>query len=233
MHDLPLFIKLTEAKVNDKVLLDYVTLPPGSILVFDRAYRKYEMWASYTERGITWVTREIGDEYYETDKEIEISQECSENGIITDELITLGKGINKGTILKARRIYYKDTISGKELVFLTNNVLLTASQIADIYKRRWQIEVFFKRLKRHNPLRYFLGDNENAIKIQIWSALIADLLVQIIKDKLTRKWAFTNLSSIIKHHLMNYIDLFKFLNNPEEKLVISNDHDDIQLKLKL
>ena len=96
---------------------------------------------------------------------------------------------------------------------------MKASTIANIYKKRWQIECLFKRLKQNYPLKYFLGDNENAIKIQIWSALITDLLIKIVKDKVKRKWSFSNIAGMIRLHLMTYIHLIRFLQNPEKALI--------------
>lgn len=95
--------------------------------------------------------------------------------------------------------------------------------IANIYKKRWQIECLFKRLKQNYPLKYFLGDGENAIKIQIWCALITDLLIKIVKDKVNRKWSFSNIAGMIRLHLMTYINLIKFLQNPEK--VLTNYHN--------
>jgi hypothetical protein len=108
---------------------------------------------------------------------------------------------------------------------------MQASRIADIYKRRWQIELLFKRIKRHYPLRYFLGESENAIKIQIWCALICDLLVKIVKDKLKRPWSFANIASMIRLHLMTYINIFSFFNNPENALKHYNSQPQGQLSL--
>jgi IS4 transposase len=101
-------------------------------------------------------------------------------------------------------------------VFLTNHFDLEAEMIAQIYKKRWQIELLFKQLKQNFPLKYFLGDNENAIEIQIWIAMIANLLITLLKSKLKRNWAFSNLVSIIRQQLMNYIDIYAFLENPEK-----------------
>jgi IS4 transposase len=91
--------------------------------------------------------------------------------------------------------------------------VLTAEKIALIYKWRWQIELLFKQLKQNFPLKYFLGDNENAIEIQIWSALLANLLITLIKSKINRKWAFSNMVSIIRQQLMNYINIYSFLED--------------------
>ena len=118
--------------------------------------------------------------------------------------------------------FYLDPISGKKPIFFTNNTRIKASTIANIYKKRWQIECLFKRLKQNHPLKYFLGDNENAIKVQIWSALITDLLIKIVKDKVNRKWSFSNIAAMIRLHLMTYIHLIKFLQNPEKALINYN-----------
>ena len=115
-------------------------------------------------------------------------------------------------------IDFTDPASGKKFQFITNNTKLSPATIASIYQKRWQIEILFKRLKQNYPLKYFLGDSENAIKIQIWCALIADLLIKLIKAKADRKWSFSNLTSIIRIHLMTYIDLFAFLKNPDRAL---------------
>jgi len=123
-------------------------------------------------------------------------------------------------LAKARLIHFTDPQSGEKFQFLTNNIKLAPSTIAALYQKRWQIEILFKRLKQNYPLRYFLGDSENAIKIQIWCALIADLLIKLIKSLAGRKWSFSNLASIIRIHLMTYIDLFNFLKNPEKALQI-------------
>ena len=101
--------------------------------------------------------------------------------------------------------------------FITNNYELEADKIADIYKNRWQIETMFKRLKQNFPLKYFLGDNQNAIEIQIWVSLIIQLIMLVIQRKAERNWAYSNMMSGIRYHLMTYIDLFKFLKNPDSK----------------
>jgi IS4 transposase len=106
-----------------------------------------------------------------------------------------------------------------------------ALKIASIYKKRWQIELLFKRIKQAYPLKYFLGDSENAIKIQIWCSLLADLLVKIVKDKGRKKWSYANIASMIRLHLMSYVNLFKFLNDPEKALINYSDQNSSQLML--
>ena len=112
---------------------------------------------------------------------------------------------------------------------MTNNFDLQADKIANIYMKRWQIELLCKQLKQNFPLKFFLGDNENAIKIQIWCALIVNLLLTVIRKKIKRKWAFSNLASFCRLHLFNYIHLTKFLENPEKDWLKEYN---AQLKLK-
>ena len=123
--------------------------------------------------------------------------------------------------IKARLIKYYDAEKKRTFEFITNNTSFKPEIIADIYKHRWQIELLFKRVKQNFPLEYFLGDNANAIKIQIWASLIADLIIKYLKARLTRSWAFANLTSMVRIHLMSYFSLFKFLENPDRVLINS------------
>ena len=109
------------------------------------------------------------------------------------------------------------------MIYLTNNFELSAETIIDIYRKRWQIELLFKRIKQNFPLKYFLGDNVNAIEIQIWTVLIANLLMTLIKSSLTKsKLAFSTMISIVKNQLMYYVNLIKLLNNPIGTLIEQN-----------
>jgi hypothetical protein len=217
-EDVPRFVCLTEGKENDNIFPSKLTLSKGSIVTFDRIYYGFKPLAYWSKSGVTWVTRMHSLVAYTVQRRKKISPELSAAGIRSDEIILAGT-LKRKDKLPARRIIYKDPVSGKELIFLTNNTRMKAITIADIYKKRWQIECLFKRLKQNYPLRYFLGDNENAIKIQIWSALITDLLIKIVKDKVNRKWSFSNIAGMIRLHLMTYIHLIRFLEEPEKSLV--------------
>jgi len=129
--------------------------------------------------------------------------------------------IHINPIQKARLITFYDALSGKQLYFITNDFKFSASTIAGIYKRRWQIELIFKRIKQNFQLHSFLGDNENAIRIQLWCTFIGDLLVKIIKDQADKKkkWSMSNLSSLVRLHLGTYINLFEFICNPDKALL--------------
>ena len=116
---------------------------------------------------------------------------------------------------RARRIAYWDSENKRLFEFISNNFELSAEKIALIYKKRWQIELLFKQLKQNFPLKYFLGDNENAIEIQIWTAMLANLLITLVRSQIKRSWAFSNLVSIIRQQLMNYINVYGFLEDPE------------------
>lgn len=114
------------------------------------------------------------------------------------------------TKLVLRKIAFYDGILKRKFEFLTNLFDMRPDLVAAIYKLRCQIELLFKQLKQNFPLKYFLGDNENAIKIQIYSTLIVNLLATVVQKTLKRKWAFSNLVSFCKIHLFNYINIFSF-----------------------
>jgi len=114
--------------------------------------------------------------------------------------------------LKLRRVTYKAE-DGKTYIFMTNNFTLPADQIALIYKNRWMIELLFKQIKQNFPLRYFWGESENAIKIQVYCVLIAQLLMVVIRKKAATKKSFANMITVIRLHLMSYVDLLGFIKD--------------------
>lgn len=221
-QDIPCMVRFSASAAADSSFLKKIDLPKGSIVVFDRGYNHYATFNSFTERGITWVTRLRQTAAFEVMEERPITDNQKEKGIIRDQIIILGKSNrtdNRRIKVKARLIGYKDPQSGKCLEFLTNSIKMAPSTIAGLYRKRWQIELLFKRLKQNYPLKYFLGESENAIKIQIWCSLIADLLLKIVKKGCAAKWSFSNLTSMIRLHLMTYIDLLAFLHCPEKSLL--------------
>ena len=160
------------------------------------------------------MTRQKDNAVYTSLNELDIKEEV-DNGVLKDERIQLIK--KDGKPFELRRIAYWHSPHKKVYEFITNNFELEPDKIAEIYKNRWQIESMFKRLKQNFPLKYFLGDNQNAVEIQIWVSLIVQLLMLVIQRKAERKWAYSNMISVISYHLMTYIDLFKFLKNPDSK----------------
>ena len=219
-HCIPEVVFMSQAKENDRVFLSKVNVPKGSILVFDKGYFKYSQWQEWTNQGIYWVTRMKEDSYYQVLEDREVNDKQKSNGVISDQIILLGRGTTNTTmVIQARRIVYYDKQKKKTFQFVSNHEKFSCSHIADLYKKRWQIETFFKSIKQNYQLRYFLGDNENAIRIQIWCSLIADLLVKIIKTAVKkRSWAVSNLRSLLRIHLGTYVNLWRFLKSPEKAL---------------
>ena len=221
-ENMPSLVRYSSAARHDKNFLKHIDLAKGSIIVFDRAYNDYKQYARFTKDEIIFVTRQKKNAVYQQGEGFEIPNKA-DSGVQKDEEIFLTyKEDKEEKQLRARRIEYYDKQANKTLVFITNSFDLKAQEIADIYKKRWQIETLFKQLKQNFPLKYFLGDNENAIKIQIWVCMIANLLVTLIKNRVKRKWAFSNLVSLIRMHLMDYINIYKFLENPEKSWIDAN-----------
>ena len=190
------------------------SLAPGSIITFDKGYVDYAQYEAFTKSKIWYVTRLKDNALYQAREEYDIPDDA-DSGVLKDEEIILYYGEKKKQEHRARRIAYWDNENGRLFEFITNNFELPAEKIALIYKKRWQIELLFKQLKQNFPLKYFLGDNENAIEIQIWIAMLANLLITLVKSIVKRSWAFSNLVSIIRQQLMNYINIYGFLEDPE------------------
>ena len=214
-QDVPCMIRYSAAAANDSQYLKEVQLPKGSIIVFDRGYYDFTAFNRFTNDNITWVTRRRKLFTYEVLKQYTITD--NDGSIISDEQIQLGW--RSGIKVIARLVIYKDVASGEQYEFISNNFKMKPDTIAKLYQKRWQIELFFKRMKQSYPLKYFLGDSENAIKIQIWCTMIADLILKIVKKGAAVKWSFSNLASIVRLHLMTYIDLSGFLKSPERALL--------------
>lgn len=223
-ENIPVFIRITEARMSDKTFLNYVNLPENTVVVMDKGYNMYNVYASWGQKGIKYYTRINKAAVYNVIEETTINEENKNKGVLKDQRIILGnpRTQNKAPLQEARLVQYKDPISLKTFEFLSNDMENEPIEIAEMYKRRWQIEIFFKRFKQNFPLNYFLGDNENAIKIQIWCSLIADLLIKIVMDRTARKnrkWSFANLCGFIRLHLGTYINMYAFLRNPEKALL--------------
>jgi len=212
LEDVPQLVRFSSAARHDHSFLSELELAKGSFVVFDKGYTDYKQYHSWSGQGIFFVTRQKDNATWEQVQEYDMDDSV-DTGVIKDEQIMVNKD---GQDILLRRIAYYHVAQNRTYIFLTNNMELPADKIAEIYKNRWQIESMFKRLKQNFPLKYFLGDNQNAIEIQIWVSLIAQLLMLVVQRKAARQWAFSNMVSIIRYHLTSYIDLFSFLNNPEK-----------------
>lgn len=237
-NNVPAFVYISEAKENDLVFYQKVTLPRGSTVVMDKAYIKYEQFKKWTEQGVRWVTRLRNDACVELLEQYPIAPSTLAQGVLADKKIRLGRPSNARItpLIDVRLVVYYDAEKDRSFDFISNDFECSALEIAAIYKKRWDIELLFKRIKQAQPLKYFLGDTSNAIQIQIWAAFICDLLIKIVqhhvnKNKL-RRWSYANLAAMVKHHLMTYINLIPFLINPEKALLNYHPPDQQQLGLK-
>lgn len=213
LEDVPCLVRFSSAAIHDHTFLKELNLEKGSFIVFDKAYNDYLQYLQWTKDDIYFVTRQKDNAVYKSIAEFDLSETTSD-AVLKDERICVQK---KDKTIELRRIAYWDSKKEKVYEFITNHFDLEPDKVAAIYKHRWQIETMFKRLKQNFPLKYFLGDNQNAIEIQIWCGLIIQLLMLVIQRKTTRKWAYSNMVSMVRFHLMTYIDLFKFLENPNKK----------------
>lgn len=226
MEDVPCLVRFSNAATHDHTFLKELELKKGSFVVFDKAYNDYQQYSNWTNAAIYFVTRQKENAAYKSVVEFDPEDQTSDH-ILKDEVISVQK---KELTLELRRIAYWDEENQKVYEFISNNFLLSPEKICDIYRHRWQIETMFKRLKQNFPLKYFLGDSPNAIKIQIWCGLIVQLLMLVVQKRTKRNWAYSNMISMVRLHLMSYIDLFSFLENPTQKWdYLTTKPPDIQL----
>jgi hypothetical protein len=209
------FIRMTEAKEHDRKFLYHLTLPANSWLVFDKAYNVYAQFIKWTTKKIWFVTRMKDNAVFHVTKVlIDNTKKKNALGILKEQYITIGVKTGKAEEqrLRLRRITYKIK-DGKVYVFITNNFTLPATQIATIYKNRWMIELLFKQIKQNFPIRYFWGESENAIKMQVYCVLMAQLLMVVIRKKAATKKSFANMITVIRLHLTSYISLLDFIKD--------------------
>jgi hypothetical protein len=217
-HDgyLPVFVRITEGREHELLTLRKLHFGRGTIVAFDRAYIDYHMFEEWSERGVFFVTRMKKNANWWTDRR---------KSVYTPS----GKIVRKDEIGEfhiwhaGRKIvhpYRKVTVwveeKQEELVLLTNNFKLAASTIAAIYKDRWQVELFFKALKQNLRIKTFVGTSANAVHIQIWTALIAMLLLKYLQFRSTITWALSNLVALLRWNLFTYRDLWVWINKPTD-----------------
>jgi len=208
------FMRITAAKVHDKNFLKDIQVPEYSMLVFDKAYNYYKQFSEWTDRNIYFVTRQKNNAVYQVLEMISEKQlSKKEAGVNKEETIEVsykqGKEIK---MLKLRRVCYQDE-KGRKYIFICNNFIITAEEIALIYKKRWGIELLFKKMKQNFQLHYFYGENENAIRTQVWCTLIAQLLLTVLQKKAEVKKAFSTVATLVRIHLVSMLDVYELLKN--------------------
>jgi hypothetical protein len=217
-EQVPQLIHFTDAATHDHTFLSKLKLKPHQIAIFDKAYVDYKQYDKWTKEDIHFVTRLKDNALFGELQDLDISDSCPA-GYIKDEKISIKyKDENKKEqTIELRRVVYYDEPKKKILQFLTNIFDMNTEQIGLLYKQRWQIELLFKQLKQNFPLKYFLGDNENAIKTQIWCTLIANLLFTKIKKSIKEKISFSNLVSFARQHLFSYHKLVDLIEKSEKE----------------
>ena len=213
----PSDIRFTSAATNDSFMLKPSTLSKGEIMAMDRAYVDYEKFEQLTQRGVTYVTK------MKKSLKFSVQEDCmwqTPDGLMEVRIqhVTFTKRLKGGETLThhARIITYTDERKPRLVSLLTNDMDYDPAEIIAIYRRRWEIELLFKQIKQNFPLKYFYGESANAIKIQIWITLIANLLLMVMQRGLTRSWSFSGLATMVRINLMYYVDFYSLFNHPEK-----------------
>ena len=230
-HDgyLPSFAIITEGNVSDIKVAHQFHFDPGTIVVDDRGYNDYTLFGKWTAQEVYFVTRMKENALYEVVGEKNVPQN---RNIIKDELIEFkDPKAREKCPYPLRRIELFDPGKKEVLVFLTNNLDLGATTIASIYKDRWQIELFFKALKQNLKIKTFVGTSVNAVKTQIWTALIAMLILRFLQLRSKFNWSLSNLVALLRMNLFTHRDLWAWLDKPFDVLPVPYETEQLKLNL--
>ena len=213
-HDgyLPCYAVITEGSVHDVKVAWQIPFPAGTVVVDDRGYNDYRLFSYWTDSGVYFVTRMKDNARFEVVEEREVPHN---RGIVRDQIIRLtGTGAQDKCAHLLRRVEAVREDTGETLVFLTNHLKLGASTVAAIYKERWAVELFFKALKQNLKIKTFVGTSPNAVKTQIWTALIAILLLRYLQLSSRYGWSLSNLVALLRMNLFTHRDLRAWLDAP-------------------
>jgi len=225
--NIPTFIRITGALVSDASFLDHLRLEAGSFYVMDRGYAHFARLIKFTHAAAFFVIRSKSKQHYRVVRTDEANEGA---GVLRDEHILLtGRYTRADYPALLRRIEFVDTKRGRTLIFLTNHFELEATQIAQLYKSRWQVELFFKWIKQNLRIKAFVGNSANAVKTQIWTAICTYVLVAIVKKRLNAPASL--------HAILQVLSLTLFEKTPLDHLLgeaasfEENDYGDPQLGL--
>ena len=206
---LPSFVSVTEGKTGDVKVARTWTFPKGSVVVADRAYVDFKWFHQLQTRGVTFVTRLKRGVRYRVTRRHEVREGT---GVLEDETIELTSARGRKAYAEPlRRVAFKDPVTKNRYVFVTNNTTWVAKTIADIYKSRWQIELFFKWIKQHLKVKRFVGRSKNAVMTQLWVATCMYLLLAYLKFTMRLRW---NL-----HQMLQVLQLNMFERRPLQDLL--------------
>lgn len=222
---LPEFVHITDGKSGDNTAARNVEVKPGSIVVCDRGYFDTLLLKFWDSIKVFFVVRVKDNLLYERIEERDLPDKAHPE-VLIDEIVRLTGSETAGQYPKPiRRIAVYNALHHFTMVLLTNNMTLAAGTIADLYKARWDIEVFFRNLKQNFHIKSFVGTSPNAVETQIWTALITILLFAVLKQQATYKWHFSNLVSSLRLNTFTKIDLYLWINEPFTPPPKTNDND--------
>jgi hypothetical protein len=211
---MPVFATITDGKCNEVKVAQTMTFPKGSIVAFDRGYYDFKMFHEWTVQGVYFVTRLKWNAAYKVVEERPVPKHSN---ILADQVIRFtGPKVKKHCPSILRRIVAWDDANQKEVVFLTNHLKFGATTIGAIYRDRWEIELFFKVLKQHLKVKTFVGTSPNALKTQIWTALITVLLIKYMQFKSKCTLPLCRLVALLRLNLFTYRSLWTWLDDPFE-----------------
>jgi hypothetical protein len=226
---LPQFMVITPGKRQEIEVARRLRFQPGTILIMDRAYVDYAWFERLTRQGVFFVTRLRCDARYQVPQERPRPQR---GHILADQIIRLGiRRWRQPSLL--RRIVVEVPEWDQPLVLLTNHLGFGSTTVARIYRERWEVEVFFRTLKQNLRIKTFVGTSANALKIQIWTALIAMLVLKYLQLRASYGWSLSNLVALLRQQLFVYRDLFTWLNQPFEPPPGLEPPGAVQLPLRL
>jgi hypothetical protein len=231
-HDgyLPSYAYISNGKKHESTYARKFPLASGSIITMDRGYTDYKLYSFWTAKGIYFVTRLKANANYEVLEQRPVPRN---RNILSDEIIRLtGYKARKECRFLLRRVVVWDAEKQREIILLTNHYQFGATTISAIYKDRWQIELFFKAIKQNLRIKTFVGTTENALNIQIWTALIAMLLIKFLQLKSKFGWSISNLVAFLRWNLFTYKDLWEWINKPFETVELSPQPVQMQLPIK-
>jgi len=236
------FIKITEAKVHDKNFLKELDLISYSMVVFDRAYNYYHQFALWTSKSVFFVTRIKKNAVYTVIKTLrEHKREDGKAMVLREEIIEIEycsedengkKQTKQKEKLRLKKVCYQDE-QNRYFEFISNSMESTAEEVAFLYKKRWGIELLFKKMKQNFQLHYFYGENENAIRTQVWCTLIAQLLITVIQKMAQTKKAFSVVASLVRMHLISLLDVFELLQSTKREYLKKTEFTTSSLQIKL
>jgi hypothetical protein len=228
-HDgyLPSFAVVTEGKTSEIKVARALRFDPGTILAIDRGYIDYEWFRELTGQGVYFVTRMKEKAVYTVQQDCQVPQNSN---VVSDQIVCFPRLAREDEEpVLFRRVEIRDEKNNATIVFLSNLLGFGATTIAAIYKDRWQVELFFKALKQTLKIKTFVGTSANAVRTQVWTALIAMLVLKYLQLKSTFSWSLSTLAALLRQQLFFYRDLWVWLDDPfQAPPALAGVHDDAQ-----